>query len=288
MFKGILRCAAWVLLLVMSNVPSYGQIRHEFEGMLGTSAVFSEIDGDERTVVSSNSGPFLSPRYSFFVNRHFGAFAQVEMESLRSGKKHFFGAVNTADGEKYLYRFRDYEELYESRIGMFAGAAFRANCNRLDITTRLGAGVIAGSHNCSYERRSRDGSTGPEFYDIKWVGCRTQTEDYLIENDEKESVPSIFALKADVRFSMPHENRIGFVFVDLGADIPVGKVTREMTVTSSRLEHDPSNWVEAVAWSDAGNNWIMDATGVVTTQRVRPQPSVSISLGYCFTVKMRR
>lgn len=289
MFKGKLKCAALALLLAISNVPSYGQIRHEFEVMLGGSAAFREIDGDECSTVSVNPGLSFSTRYSFYAGRHVGAFAQFEAESWSGSEKHWFGAVNKADGEKYLYRFRNgYAAMNESCIGLFAGAAFRASCNGLDITTRLGAGVMMDGFDCSYERRSRDGSTGPEYYDIKLVDRRSISQDYLIESDEKEFVPSLFALKADVRFSMPHENRIGFLFVDLGADIPVGKVTREMTVTRSTLEHDPTNWVESVAWSDAGKNWIMDTAGVVTSQRVRLQPSVSISLGYCFTIKMRR
>lgn len=287
-----LRCTALTALLAMLWLTSHSQtfIRHEFEGMLGTSASFRQIDGDERRVTFVNMGPMLSTRYSFFADQHFGVFAQIEFSSCNSDQKRWFGAVNKADGEKYLYRFRNYGQFSESSSGLFAGAAFRFSINELDITSRLGAGIMEGGYECSYERRSRDGSTGPQYYDVRWVGRKsTDTEDYLIENEKTESNPNMAVLKADIRFSMPHKDRIGFMFVNLGADIPLSKMTREITVRSSSREHDPQNWVESVAWADAADNWIMDDTGTTTRQSIRLQPTVSISVGYCFTViKSRR
>lgn len=282
-----------ILLLVaaMSSIPSYSQMRHEFELMAGTSVVIGKVEGESKNVTFPYGGPSFSTRYSLFANNHLGAFAQFEVETDFCGERKWFGALNKADGGKYLYRFKEDGSVSESRVDFFAGGAFRMAVSQWNITTRLGAGAIIFSNGYSFERRSRDGSTGPEYFDIEMVGRQKNTEDYLISDSSKDdsTVPTVFALKAELQFARPHNNRIGYMFGAVGLNMPVSKVTEKTSALSSAREHNPTNWVEAVAWDGSRDNWIADKDAtVITTRRITMQPSITIRLGYCFMTRINR
>ena len=280
-----------LLVAAMSSIPSYSQMRHEFELMAGTSIVFGKAEGESKSVTFPYAGPSFSTRYSFFANSHLGAFAQFEVESASCGERKWFGALNKADGGKYLYRFKIDDSMSESRVGFFAGGAFRMAVSQWDITTRLGAGAILYGNDYSFERRSRDGSTGPEYFDVEVIGKQKNTEDYLIsdKDDDDSTIPAMFALKADLQFARPHNNRIGYMYGAVGFNIPVSKVTRKTSALSSVREYNPTNWVEAVAWEGSRDNWIADKDAtVITTRRITLQPSITIRLGYCFMTRINR
>lgn len=284
--RNMIRYAAVAILAFATSVPLCSQIKKEFELMGGEAAQIRHVTGESCSVNCLKGGLLLGTRCTFYSSRHFGVFAQLEYETWTFNEKQWFGAVNKADGNKYLYRFRGNDILLESNLDLFAGAAFKTKCNGLDITSRLGFGAIIDNLDYSYERRSRDDSSGPEYYDIRRIGGHADSEEYLLDNNDDVSVPVAFAMKADVRFAFPNENRIGFMFAGIGLDMPVSRVIEETVSIRSIREHEPTNWVESVAWNGAKSNWIKDADSkTVTSSMVRIMPVVSINVGYCFAVR---
>ncbi len=282
----MIRYVVVAILAFATSVPLCSQIKKEFELMGGEAAQIRHVTGESCSVNSAQGGLSLGTRCTFYSNRNFGVFAQLEMESWTFYEKQWFGAVSKADGDRYMYRFRGDDRLSESNFGLFAGAAWKASLNGWDVTSRLGFGAVIDDFAYSYERRSRDGSTGPEYFEVQRIGGHSDTEDYLLDNDDDVTSPVTFALKADVRFAIPHESRIGFMFAGIGLDLPVSRVTEEITSVRSVREHEPANWVEWVAWNGSKSNWIKDdSSKAVTGSMVRIMPVVCINVGYCFAVR---
>ena len=248
------------------------------------------IKGEACPVLSAANGGNEFIRFNYFFSEHFGAFAQIGIEAVSSDEAQFFGAMNKADGGKYLYSFRSYGN-YKSEMGVFClGAACRWDAGIFRFTPRLGIGIgDFDGFNYSYERRERNGASGPEYFSFNTVS-KSEGYDYLINNRRSYTNPAPMLVSTDFQISINPDKRV-FIFIEPGITFaPFGTKVKSSKYASVRA-YDPANWVEAVAYADVADAWTMDtSSGIFLTEHcsISPYFHLSVGIGVNFGYRKRR
>ncbi|MBP9986960.1 MAG: hypothetical protein KBT44_03430 [Bacteroidales bacterium] len=260
------------------------------EVMGGYSMQPYSVKGDVRTAAGILGGGNIFIRYTYFFGKHFGVFAQIGLENTYGDGATFFSTRNKADGECYLYRFNGHEG-YESGMNIYSvGAAYRWNVGIFRFTPMLavGGGDFSG-YNYSYERRSRSGGSGPEFYTIKPEGYH-KSYDYLIDECDERLAPTPMLVSADFLVAVMPDRRL-FLFVQPGVTLAPFRIGVKTTGCGSVPRYSPSNWAETVAYAGAADCWVKDAgSDVTSTERcfISPFLHLSVGVGINFGYKNKR
>lgn len=248
-----------VLIFAVLALAATGALaqNHSVEYLGGFAVQPFTLKGEARTALGMTAGGDVHFRYTYFIDEHWGAFAQIGSEMSSAGEGSFFGTMNRADGDKYLYRFSNYRG-YDSELDVFvAGAAYRWDAGIFRFTPRVGVGYgTFYGYDYSYERRSRDGSTGPEFFNISPSGD-VVTYDYLIDHYEYYDDASVMVFTADFQISVMPTKRF-YVFVQPGMSFTPFRVNVEQCSYGSKHMYEPSNWAESLAYGDKVDAWTKD------------------------------
>lgn len=252
---------------------------HYFEFAGGASMAPFSCTGNAGTAHGTATGGNVNIRYTCFFSEHWGAFAKIGSCYAGAADREYFGALNQADGGKYLYRFNrgNYDSGFEGALTI--GAAYRMEIGQFSIIPSAGIGVGSlSAANFSFERRSRDGSTGPEYFSYRPVG-KDVSEDYLIDRYPTYEYPSPFIISADLQLTYGINNTVYF-FVQPGFLWSPAKVSLECEYTRSMQKYAPINWVEALSYADAADLWEKDLNSMTTsTDRWSLAPVFNINAG---------
>lgn len=253
---------------------------HAIDFSFGCSIQPYSWAGDACTAKGASIGSDISLRYTCFFSEHWGAFLNIGAMDANSYDAEFFGVVNKADGGKYLYRFNSgYSYSMEFPFMLSAGAAYRMYAGPFTFIPRAGIGVTTlDVRDFSYERRSRDGSKGPEYYNYGITG-KEGGVDYLIDANEGYILPSPLIITADLQIAYRSDRRV-YGFIQPGLVWAMGKYTMGHDHTASVKKYAPSNWVEAVAYRDATDQWMVDESSKEAFSEDRKYaPIFSINIG---------
>ena len=249
------------------------------EVMGGVSLQPYSVKGDVRSAAGILGGGNAFIRYTYFFGEHFGVYTQAGLENTYGDGAAFFGIMNKADGEKYLYRFNDHGN-FENMMNVYSvGAAYRWDAGIFRFTPRLAVGVgdFCG-YDYSYEKRSRSGGSGPKFYNIQPEGHH-KSYDYLIDGREERFFPTPMLVSADFQISVMPDRRL-FLFVQPGATLAPFRISVRSTCFGSVPRYIPSNWAEAVAYAGAADIWVKETGSEVTsTERCFISPFLHLSVG---------
>lgn len=257
------------------------------EFMGGWSVQPYTIKGDAGSAPGAFNGSSAFLRYTYFFPGDWGISVQLGSEAVFGSEGSFFGAMNKADGGKYLYRFDD-SGTYDSVLTQYSvGAAYRWDSGMFRFTPRLsfGVGEFSG-YDYSYERRSRSGSSGPEYFSFSPVR-KTVTYDYLIDKREDYISPAVFLVSADFQITA-NFGRL-YLFMQPGITIAPVRINVEHSKCGSVPAYNPSNWAEALAWSGLEGSWTRDYGSTVTS--VEPayiSPFLHLNLGVGINLGYRK
>lgn len=274
--------------LALSLAGAWAQ-NSNLEFMGGFSTQPYTVKGESRSVLGTSNGGNDYFRYTYFFSDHFGIFAQIGLESVYSDEAPFFGAMNKADGSKYLYRF-NYSN-YENDMNVYSlGAAYRWDCGAFRFTPRLGIGIgdFMG-YDYSYERRSRNGSSGPEYFSFTPVQ-ESVSYDYLIDDVQTYYNPSPMLVTADFQISVMADRRF-YLFVQPGVTLAPFRIKVEQTRCGSSRFYNPTNWVEALAYSDAADSWRRDLSTQTSSVKpffISPYFHLNVGIGLNFGFRNKR
>lgn len=257
-------------LLLAAPLLASGQcaLNHTIELYGGPALGSYSWSGESTSARGFTNGGDGGLRYTCYFNDMWGAFLSISSFGTDAFEPEFFGVVNKADGGRYLYRFNSGNSYSQYFPGSYtAGVACRLGAGRFGFVPRLGAGIgIMSSEYFGFERRSRDGSTGPEYFNCR-IANHPESCDYLIDDTVTYSDWSCFMVTAGLQVTY-RPDRLLYVFVEPGLNWAPGKVDVKHEHTGSVRKYEPINWVEAVAYADATDIWTKD-TGSTTSMEER-------------------
>ncbi len=252
---------------------------HYFEFAGGGSLEPFSCTGNAGKARGTATGGNVNIRYTCFLSEHWGAFAKFGTYYAGADEHDYFGALNQADERKYLYRFN--RGLYDATFSetLTIGAAYRMEFGRFSIIPSAGIGIgNLDAANFSFERRSRDGSTGPEYFSYRPVG-KDVSADYLIDRYPTYKYPSPFMLSADLQLAYGMNDMVYF-FIQPGFLWTPAKISLECVYTRSMQKYSPINWVEALSYADAADLWEKDLNSTTTsTDKWSIAPVFNINAG---------
>lgn len=258
----------------------YAQGIHTIDFKAGPAFNSFRYEGGASTEHGTASGFNLAVRYSYFFDGQIGMYAQLGIDKVYASEAVYFGTANKADGEKYMYRYSsssEYSKMLEPMLTV--GAAYQLYLGSLNIVPRFGAGLaVLDCSGLDYERRARDGQTGPEYFLISTLKGEKKI-DYLIDSPtySRSSIAPVFSSSLQFAYSFGSDVSL---FIEPGIDWTPTSLRFEKTVTQSAKQYDPSNWAEAVAYSSANDQWKIDPESRKTENvRVRTAPFFSVDFG---------
>lgn len=287
-------CAGTLLFFAIAPLKAQGwngkdRPVHSIELMDGFASCVYSVKGSSTTGCGTASGNSFAFRYNCTFPNHWGVFAMIGSDMVFSYDKGFFGAMNKADGSKYLYRFNDNDCGCELDPILTVGVSYQWETGGFRFVPGVGLGYCDRyTRNFLYERRSRDGSTGPEYFTVDKLSDGKNI-DYLIGGGYSYDNPVAFAVSADIKISYMLGRRF-YAFVQPGVNWALGGFQVERTCVGSTHKYDPANWVEAVSYADAKDQWVRDnssATTEIFNAHIPPIFHLNFGIGFEFGRKNR-
>ena len=257
MRKFILFCFSVFLCVGLS--AGNGSYSGGLEFGFGPSMGVFKVKGETRSALGSSEGSNCYLRYTHYIKKDgFGVYGEVRGINASSYEYRYFGAMNKADGGKYRYRFsgNEYDQGYSPLLSL--GGAYRMQYKVFDLVFRAGLGYGERYNDFDYDRQSRDGSTGPEYFSVEVAGASNDAQ-YLLQDDYSYTYYSApaFVFGASAQFVLKTKGRWYF-FGEAGFDCSPSKYDVSVTKISSKKYDEPSNWVEAVARYELKDVWMTD------------------------------
>jgi len=245
----------------------------------GALASFFTAKGDVKNTIGLAGGGDFSYRYTRFFKNGYGAFIQMGVASFYADEMRYFGAMNKADGEKYLYRSNSSDYSIDYSPMLIVGGLYSFDFDSFSIRPRIGIGFSDRDEMYySYERRSRNGVTGPEYFTLKSVAHNTPKVDYLIDN-YTDYATTTAVLDASVQMIFRPKSLFSF-FLEAGFIADVTRMQVEKTSVSSKLMYSPSSWPEAISTYGSKDVWTRDsATSKVVYEPFVPGPMFTMNFG---------
>lgn len=261
---------------------------HSLEFFGGVSSGFFPVATDKGTVHGLTSGSDWGFRYTFFFSENWGIYTRIGVMELSTDDVNFFGAANKADGGKYRYR-SGYSSWRASLDPVFTiGAARRIPLGKMTIVPRAGIGLADIMDNEYYfERIPRDGSTGAEYFSSKPL-IGSKSADYLMDQSYVSSYMTRPVISADcqVDFSL---SKWLYVFVQPGFVWSPLPYQVERSKTGSKAMYSPANWVEAVSYAGAKDQYTIDPESKVSESvRTVLTPFFNLDFGVGITFGPRK
>lgn len=271
-------------VLSLYNASAQGSA---LEIMGGYSVQPYSLKGEARSAQGAFNGTNAFLRYTYFLSGRIGLFAQIGSECVYGSKSSFFGVMNRADGQKYMYRFSS-SDGYESVLSEYRiGAAYRWDSGFFRFTPRLAVGIGSYTgYDYSYERRSRNGDAGPEYFSFVPVR-KTVSYDYLIDERDVYITPTTMLVSADFQISAKLGGRFS-LFVEPGVTVAPFRINVEYSRCGSVPRFNPTNWPEAVAYSGMEGTWSRNDDSTVTSVDpafVSPFFHINVGIGIHFGSK---
>ena len=200
-------------------------------------------------------------RYTHFFSTHVGFYAAYGVEGASVSAVNLFGAINKADGEKYQYNCRYYNNQYDMGLGpvVTAGGVYRLDFGDCAFRVRAGIGygeIISDSYSYSRQLRSADASSGPTYIDIYTIdpngGQDYMTGEYYTY---QYSTPA-FVMSASAEFIYKFGRF--YLLADAGLSGSPSRATCLRITTDTKSAYNPSNYAQAVAYDSYKGLWIED------------------------------
>ena len=162
MKRAILTLAAALAAIL----PAAGQSRayeyqDELESAFGPAFGIYKVTGEQGKALGSGYGEAGFWRYTHYFSKHYGAFLQLGIDYVGTEDTDYFGAVNKADGGRYLYRRHGSIYSMGFHPAILLGGAYRLDWGNAGFRARaaLGYGGIQDC-SCGYMRAGRDDTGG--------------------------------------------------------------------------------------------------------------------------------
>lgn len=272
------------LLILAAVLPLGLSAQKSYPGALeyggGYSAGVFKVAGEEKNALCSADGGNIHFRYTHYLRGDLGLYGEIGSVLVYSHDYQYFGALNKADGGKYRYRFNngEYDLCYAPLLTL--GGAYRIRYDAFNLVFRAGLGYGERNNNYGYERQSRDGSTGPEYFSFETAG-KSDTKDYLLDDGYSTTfyyAPAL-VVSASAQFVWNTRGRL-FFFGEAGFDFSPSKYGETKEYMGSKKQYAPINWVEAVSYADMKDAWTSDFSSTKTTSsRVGMGSHLNLSFG---------
>lgn len=254
---------AVLALLICTPTALYAQpesrpIASSLEFMAGPGSHVFTYEGESDYASGLISGSCTSFRFTKWLNSGpFGVSVSLDGGFAYAEEGEFFGILNHADHAKYLYRY-DYDNYNLDYSNFVVGVAYKMDMGNWGLIPRLSIGISDIQHpEYSYERISRDGSTGPEYFNYSYVRKAVASEDYLLNPSYSYEQDDHFVALISLQFVYKPSNR-AYLFVEPEIMSVPSKLYAECSYYGSKSAFTPSNLVESVAYSGTNGSWVVD------------------------------
>ena len=238
---------------------------HTIEAQLGWAASPYAIDGEARRARGIATGADFNLRYSYFIGRHFGVYAQVEFANTSASQEKFFSVVNKADGNKYKYSYDHgwYTDMKNRSYSPLAsiGGVYRLDFGQWSFRPRVGLGFGSfKDRGYSYMRSDRDGELKSHMF-FEQTQVRPQLDYMESYFGRKRSPAFLVSLSAQLTYTIRNHF---FFSVEAGIkDLPT-TVAYVNDIYNSKYAYNPQTWVDAVADSDLIGQYTKDTNRVIS------------------------
>ena len=255
------------------------QYPRSFEIPLGATFNLYSINGADGKALGMAGGADYQFRYTWYFAGHWGAYAQLGSNTVTADTAELFGIVNKADGGAYRYAPGWY--YYSTyNVSVYLGAAYRYDFGAWSLVGRaaLGYGQFD-QPSYEYKRVSRDAAATPLYIIVEPADLADQYE-YLLDDSyySAECTPALmFTGSAQICYTT---GRRIYFFAEAGFELSPSRYTYAYTTIGYKSAYNPSNWVEAVAYSGTEDAWTIDkSTSATTTKKAFVTPDFYLNWG---------
>jgi len=241
----------------------YGHVLEIGLGLHGNSFT---INGEAKTAHGLALGPGLDYRYTYYAGRHWGFYADFSLYDTYANDRMYFGAINRADGNKYIYDPNYTYDHNEQSLApvMTVGAAYRYDFGQWSLRPRVGIGVASyNSSQDSYVRYDKNGGN-PVFFER---AVEIPTIDYIKGHPYHYS-SAAFMMQASIQMTYTLRHHF-FFYTELGLNEALKRVNYQEYKWQGKSMYDPETWAEAIYTSSYQGQYSPDLKTEVVTDNVR-------------------